>query len=244
MATFRAQNNVPDVYTRKSRDFQLFCNLYDCVNGGVKYDIDSILDVVDTDYCNERLIPYLQTKLGFWTENKLTAEQVRMVLKGFITAVRNKGSIKGVEFAIQIFLKIKRIKTNVNIRVINEPENESDEPYTVLIGTEEALGDTTILDDILWYILPAGYSYRYVYYADMLNDSILEHRDEVRIVTGNQQLLGGLREMRDTYPETWEPYMVNNIDQTVIANVNRVDAERKESTDILNKYSKINLWDK
>ena len=50
--------------------------------------------------------------------------------------------------------------------------------------------------------------------------------------------------MRDTYPETWEPYMVNNIDQTVIANVNRVDAERKESTDILNKYSKINLWDK
>ena len=78
MATFfRTQDHVPDVYSRKSRDFQLFCSIFDCLNDGIKYDIDSMLDIVDTNQCNERLIPYLQTKLGFWSKEKISADRVR-----------------------------------------------------------------------------------------------------------------------------------------------------------------------
>ena len=39
---FRLQNNVPEVYVDKSRDFQLFCRLYDSCFGGVKFSIDSM----------------------------------------------------------------------------------------------------------------------------------------------------------------------------------------------------------
>ena len=58
---FRLQENVPDVYARKSRDFQLLCNVFDILQGGIKYDIDTITSVVDTRYCSERLLPLLQS---------------------------------------------------------------------------------------------------------------------------------------------------------------------------------------
>ena len=52
MAVFRIEKNVPEIYVRESRDFQLFCRLYDCVFDGVKFDIDSMLNVLDTHSCN------------------------------------------------------------------------------------------------------------------------------------------------------------------------------------------------
>ena len=233
MATFRTQNHVPDVYIKGSRDFQLFCNLFDCVNGSLKYDIDSICDVTDTNQCNERLMPYLQTKLGFWTDVKIRAENLRTIMKGFIYAVRNKGSIKGVEQAVQIFLKIAKIKTNVHIEVINEPKNGTQDSYTVIIGTEQYLGDTTILDEILRYILPAGYAHRYVYYADTSFETLFNYHDTVRLITGNynyanavpgQALLGAVR---TTYVNNKDgkkvevPNIINNINQTMVSS-NRV----------------------
>lgn len=218
MATFRTQDHVPDVYTRKSRDFQLFCNLFDCINGGIKYDIDSIIDVVDTNQCNERLIPYLQTKLGFWSNVKMSAENLRIILKGFMYAVRNKGSIKGVERAVQIFLKVARIQTNVHIEVNNNTESD---PYTILIGTEEYLGDTSILDEILKYIIPAGYAYKYVFYADKSYETSFEYADRIRIVTGEPSLLGSVRTTfhkdSSSEEEIEYPQIVDNVDQTVVA---------------------------
>lgn len=248
MATFRSQNHVPDVYVKGSRDFQLFCNLFDCVNGGIKYDIDSIPDVVDTNQCNERLMPYLQTKLGFWTNVKIKAENLRIILKGFVYAVRNKGSIKGVEQAVQLFLKIAKIKTNVHIEVINEPSNDNSlqDPYTVIIGTEERLGDTTILDEILKYILPAGYAYRYVYYADTSFENAIDYSDSVRIITGEPGLLGAVRttyvnsegqEIEYPLVETWESsnskeYTKRNIiDNVNLTIVPTPDAKNPEVTD-------------
>lgn len=211
MATFRLQHNAPDVYSRKSRDFQLFCNVFDCLFGSLKYDIDSILDVTDTTFFNERLIPYLQTKLGFWTNLKISAESLRIILKGFTYAVRNKGSIKGVEQAVYLFLKVKNINTNVHVEVINE---DADNPYTVLIGTEASLGDTSILDEILKYILPAGYAYRYVFYADTSFEVGIEHADSVNVITGTESLLAAIR---TNYEEEY-PLGINNVDATLVAN--------------------------
>lgn len=238
MATFRLQNNVPDVYTRKSRDFQLFCALFDCMNNGIKFDINSIEYLTDTNQINERLLPYLQTKLGFWTKVKISGESLRIILKGFMYAVRNKGSIKGVEQAVQLFLKVKKIKTNVHIEVINESD---DSPYTVIIGTDKNLGDTTILDEILKYILPAGYNYSYVYYANTSYDTAIKHADNVKIITGNPALLGAVRTTfinnegnEIEYPEPYtvtDPIfpdtqytvknIIDNVNQTVISS-NRV----------------------
>ena len=217
MKTFRSQNNLPDVYSKKSRDFQLFCNILDCMNGGLKYDIDSIIDIVDTNQCNERLITLLQTKLGFWTNVEISAEKLRTILKGFVCAVRNKGSVTGVEMAVQLFLKIMKIKSNVHIEVVNESDTQ--DPYTIMIGTEEHLGDTTILDEILKYIIPAGYNYKYVFYASTSYETPLEYLDDVNIITGDQSLLGAVRTTYvNNQGENIEyPKFIGNVNQTVIS---------------------------
>ncbi len=62
MKLIRLQNMVPEVYPNNSRDFQLFCRLYDCVFNGNKFDIDSILDICDTEYIDSKLLRLLQSK--------------------------------------------------------------------------------------------------------------------------------------------------------------------------------------
>lgn len=226
MAVFRLQDNAPDVYKKESRDFQLFCNIFDCLYGSLKYDIDSIRDIVDTVQCNERLIPLLQTKLGFWTTEKISAESLRIILRGFIHAVRHKGSLQGVEEAVQLFLKVKNIKTSVDIEINNEnvkfAELNRDNRYTVVIGTEENLGDTTILDEILKYILPAGYAYRYVFHSEGQQETGVEYRDSVRIITGKQELTGAVKtKYSDEYPD-----IIDNVNLTVVAPDQRTLADQ------------------
>ena len=211
MATFRMQDHSPDVYVRKSRDFQLFCNIFDCLNGAVKYDIDSIMDIIDTNQCNERLISLLQTKLGFWTDVKIPTSHLRIILKAFPYMVRNKGSIKGVKQAVQVFLKIRKIRTNVHIEVKNEDPNY---PYTVIIGTQERLTHTEILEAILKYILPAGYAIKYVFYADTAFETSLHYADSVQVLYANTGILSSIRGVDENVPP-----ILNNVNMTTISPV-------------------------
>lgn len=211
MAVFRLQENVPDVYQRKSRDFQLFCNVFDYMNGAVKYDIDSIRDIIDTNQCNERLLPYLQTKLGFFTNVKISAEDLRIILKAFPYIVRNKGSRIGIEQAIQVFLKIYGLSANVEVRIDNGDEISGD--YVIYIGVQDKLPDTTILNEILKYVIPAGYGLRFVFYADTSYKLPIYQKDFINIVIAKSSIDSGVRPSTDTeYPS-----IIDNVDTTLVA---------------------------
>ena len=76
---FRLQDNTPEAYTEDSRDFQLMLRLYDCVNNGVKFYIDSIPDTVNTKKCNAALLDLLKTKLGFFSSIEFQERELRSV---------------------------------------------------------------------------------------------------------------------------------------------------------------------
>lgn len=190
MAIFRLQENVPDVYPRKSRDFQLICNAFDCVNNGVKYDIDTILSVVDTKMCNENLLPLLQTKLGFFSKKEFTATQLRSVLQSFKHVVKNKGSLLGIRDAIELYLKIANASNRADIKVINIDDSlEEDKPYARLsssyvvnIGIESRVLDTTILTELLRYVLPAGYRLEYMFFSAVGFNTVTVEDSTIKIV--------------------------------------------------------------
>ena len=192
MATFRISEHVPDVYPRKSRDFHLFCSIFDCIFGQLKYNIDSIRDITDTAQCNERLLPLLQTKLGFFTNVKISSDDLRVILKAFPTIVRNKGSRTGIEQAIQGFLKINGLDADSEILIENKG-NTLAGSYIVRIAVTDKLPDTTILTEILKYVLPAGYILNYSYKVSGENLSKLQYSDSVNIVWAHQDLSSGLR---------------------------------------------------
>lgn len=202
MAVFRIQEHVPDVYPRKSRDFQLLCNVFDCMNSAVKYDIDSIRDVTDTNLCNDRVLNFLQTKLGFFTNKHMNTDTQRLILKAFPYIIKNKGSTKGIKQAIYVFLKTQGVNGNVSVDIINNKEvvnnltpntNKLEHTYVVELGIQTKLLDTTILNEILKYIIPAGYIVKYSFYVQHQMPTIIKSDDTINIIFVRDSLNSGIR---------------------------------------------------
>lgn len=221
MAIFRLQENMPDVYVRKSRDFQLLCNSFDAVFNGVKNDIDSITNVVDTRLCSERLLPLLQTKLGFFTNKHLTATELRTVLQAFKYIVRDKGSRTGIREAIEVFLKVANASNKSRIQIVDNfvsidghiSETRPGNTYIVEVAIEGQQMDTTLLTELLKYVLPAGYQLKYSFYNATQTVTQIHDKDTVHIIFVDRSDNNGIRlttsndsTSRYPYELTWVDY--------------------------------------
>ncbi len=209
MAIFRLSNNVPDVYVRKSRDFQLLCNSFDVLQNGVKYDIDSICNIVNTEACNSKVIPLLQTKLGFFTPRHIDNETLRTVLSGFKNIVRDKGSRVGIRDAIEVYLKTINASADSLIKISNTyigPEGEDltqrKNTYVVEVAIEGQVLDTTLLTELLKYVLPAGYQLKYSFYAAYEQVTPINQSDTIEIIFVRTYDANGVRAYKDTYTES------------------------------------------
>lgn len=196
MTVFKYKNNVPDVYPNESRDFQLICNVFDLTQNSIKYDIDSMLDILDTDLCPEKLLPLLQTKLGFISNYNLSAKQLRTVLKAFPYLIKNKGSTKGIQQTIQTFLKTQNIFGNVQIDYTNKQDNAGilNNIYEVNIGLQTKLLDVSLLTELLRFIIPAGYILKYYFYRPMNWETIVDEKDTINILFVSEDISGSIRD--------------------------------------------------
>lgn len=172
MAIFRTQNKVPAVYCDQSRDFQLLCRLYDAVFNSVKFDIDSMEKLTDTTTCRSDILPLLSTKLGFFTREDIETSHYRYILSGFPYLIRNKGSIASIRYAMNLFLKMHHIVTDISVWYTEEGTTVNHtkvNDHTIIIGIEAALKNTYILDEIFKYILPIGYGF-YIYFYNSIEE--------------------------------------------------------------------------
>lgn len=191
---FRLQENVPDVYTRKSRDFQLLCNVFDILQGGIKYDIDTITSVVDTRYCSEKLLPLLQSKLGFYTEKHLNATELRTVLTSFMHLCKDKGSIKGIREAIELYLRVIGASRKSRVDITNSVKDTitdrilHNSSYIVQVLIEGQITDITLLTELLRYVLPAGYRLNYSFYQSLDAVEYIVERGTVNIVIASSSV--------------------------------------------------------
>ena len=220
MAIFRLQENMPDVYVRKSRDFQLLCNSFDAVFNSVKNDIDSITNVVDTRLCSERLLPLLQTKLGFFTNKHLTATELRIVLQAFKYIVRDKGSRTGIREAIEVFLKVANASNKSRIQIVDNfvsidghtSETRPGNTYIVEVAIEGQQMDTTLLTELLKYVLPAGYQLKYSFYNATQTVTQIHDKDTVHIIFVDKSDNNGIRLTTSNNSDDRYPYELTWVD--------------------------------
>lgn len=154
---FRLQNNVPEVYVQKSRDFQLFCRLYDSVFGGVKFSIDSLQYATDAKNCDIALLELVKTKLGLFTDIELSDTELRLVLQAFPSIMRYKGSLKGIWYIIRLFQRIAHDSTS-NATLNEDTMNDN---YTIIITFDQEVVNGELLYELLKYIVPTGYLIEY-----------------------------------------------------------------------------------
>lgn len=205
---FRLQNNVPDIYINESRDFQMLCNLFDVMNNGVKFDIDSMPNILDSNICSDAVLPLIQTKLGFFTKRDLTTRELRHVLSTFKRIIRDKGSQIGIREAIEVYLKLINSQKGYRITVTNTENfkktlqsgessieyNTFANVYLIEVQIETTLRNLSVLREMLRYILPTGYEVQFGFYsakniitevelpADKLNIIVVSTDDNDRVI--------------------------------------------------------------
>ena len=156
---FRLQNNVPAVYVNESRDFQLLCRLYDFLFNSAKYDINSITSILDSMYINDRMLPLLCTKLGFFTEKQFDSKTLRYILNAFPKIMKYKGCKKGIELAVTTILKLEG---DYSVPIIEyERDSQYKQLYNINIYTSIINPESKqALSEILKYVLPLGFTYQ------------------------------------------------------------------------------------
>ena len=174
---FRLQNNTPPTYLEQSRDFQLFCRLYDCINNGVQFDISTITDILDPIKVNDRVVKLLATRVGFITDIDIDNTVLRYILSAYPYIIRNKGTRKGIETAVNAILHAEHSIKAATIEIVNKPFDGSNQiEYSVNIYTPVMLNSKTkkALEELLKYILPAGYIFDILPYDKLSGNTPLE----------------------------------------------------------------------
>lgn len=146
---FKVENNVPDVYVQESRDFQLFSRLYDLVFQCSRFSIDSMRYASDSRRCHDSLLPLISTKVGFFTNTRLTDIAHRKILAAFPYIVRYKGSLKGLQLIANLLGTI--LNTSVTLKQDDVDKN------LIIFSFDTYAPDFALLDDMLSYMRPTGF---------------------------------------------------------------------------------------
>lgn len=166
----RLQDLTPDVYYKQSRDFQLIGRLYDLVLNYTKTNTTLVNHVRLSDNTDTQLIDLLATTLGFKAAHTYNVKQLVSVCSCLSEILKNKGTKKAIELAVYAILNAEGIflTEQVNLNDLVQISYQTDDAINpkpireLKIVIPAQMQDTTLLRDLLDYILPAGFSARFI----------------------------------------------------------------------------------
>ena len=146
----KLQDLTPAIYYNQSRDFQFIGRLYDIILNWVKTDVDTIYALPIGVNVDERLLNLLALTLGFQSKHHYNTKHLKAVCSVLPYIMRNKGSLNSIETVISAILNAEGILEEFSCTLQTNNLLE--------IQLPPKLADTTLLNDLLWYIVPAGLS--------------------------------------------------------------------------------------
>ena len=207
---FRIQDNVPEVYINESRDFQLISRLYDVLFSGNKYNIDSMVNLLDATLAKDSMLQLLSTKVGFFPRIDIDANVLKYIIASFPYILKYKGSLVGIQYAVNAILKAENNPDAVgtpHIKVVNkkDPEDKSIDEYTIYIYTTIDIYNKHALSEVLRYVIPVGSDYKVLKYfrgIDALeHPTILAQTDKLNVLKAFPVHAGMLRGSGQTYSD-------------------------------------------
>lgn len=166
MGNFLLEDNVPNVYVSKSRDFQLLCRIIDVYLKGNINRASDIVYQMDLDNCSETLLYAVANMQGFTPSIYVPPEILRNICKVFPYCVKNKGTIKAIRTMAQAVFSSDRLIYQVNV----EEGGTLLDRFTITIECDANEKYVQYLKEALKYIVPAGYVIRYLVYRNVDRD--------------------------------------------------------------------------
>lgn len=163
MSEFLLENNVPDAYVEKSRDFQLLCRIIDIYLRGCINRASDMIYQLDLDNCSESLLWAVANMQGFSPSIYIQPEVLRNICKVFPYCVKNKGTINSIRTMASAVFSTDRLLYNVEVYLDNSASNE----YDVIIECNANRDYIQYMKEALKYILPTGFTVSFVVYIDV-----------------------------------------------------------------------------
>ena len=196
----KLRNLTPDVYYNESRDFQFIGRLFDVVLNSVKTEADLLYNVPLNDDSNEKLLELMSLTLGFKPKHQYNTKQLRAICKVFPEILKNKGSIKAVTIACNAIFNAAGEEQSLDY------DFKSLTDHTELnLYIPQNFGNINLINDLLYYILPAGMNCNIIRELHLNADSYtkLQTVDELHIYArGNLSGLRGTTESHYVYGNT------------------------------------------
>lgn len=167
---FRLQDNAPPYCIEQSRDFQLFCRLFDTITNSIRFDTQSMLNTLTVSKANDRMLELYATRVGFSSSIDIDANVLRYILAAFPYIIKNKGTKIGIEQCIYTILKAENSTEPPFVDIINKAYDSEtgiysdSDSYVINIYTPIRLFNEAALRELLKYIIPAGYKYNIILY--------------------------------------------------------------------------------
>lgn len=210
---FSFQDNVPEYYLKESRDFQLFPRLDDILFLGIHQDISTITELNNPKKCKNNYLKYLAEKVGFYTDEYIPDKVLINIIGAFRTALKNKGTLLGIEQAVIAILKAENSVNPPMVKYVGESDTNYWDSYTINIYTPVKILNKVALKEFLKYIIPAGHNYNiYTYDATTERDAListLNTLDQINIVKSPYANIGNLRSYNDDKQSSLSPITDN-----------------------------------
>lgn len=158
----KTENIVPSNYYTRSRDFQLLGRVLDIVFNSSKGYSDMVqYDTIcsNTDY---RLLDLIAKAVGFEVKRKYDVHDLFVLCSTFKSIIRKKGTVSAVEDCVRVLLKAQNINKPFQVIDLDAYIDSNTKAYELEILVPEELTDIALLEDMLEYVLPAGYIYKII----------------------------------------------------------------------------------
>ncbi len=167
----RTQNLVPEYYPEQSRDFQVLGRLYDYTLNALKFNVDTMTSITDTQHAKDTILPLIGDKFGIYDKQSYSN---RELLSALPNALFYKGSLKSVSILLNAYLDSLNIfdyavayhsKDEVSAKQISDMLSRNIKPYTIVIvlSIAPSLVELHVLNEYLRMILPCGMLIEYVF---------------------------------------------------------------------------------
>lgn len=215
----KTYTRVPEVYYKESRDFQLLGRIYDFIFNYNKTGIDLIKNNPISDNSDTKLLDLVSSTLGFESKHNYSITALRALAQSFVRIIRKKGSLEAIEDCIRLLLRAQNLNAQPNIERFDY-ENDT---HGVTIYIPAELKDISLLEDMLDYILPAGYVYEFKFssfggtyrsaykYRDRILKSTIFNMEDVGVIGIPESF-----EMYDTSSYEIENYGLGIMDDMVV----------------------------
>lgn len=159
----QTKNNVPDIYTTESRDFQLLEAIFDIVTNSIDAESRSIKFLRYPAKMNSNLLKLLCTYEGFFTDLYYPEELLRSILLNFPYFIKMKGTEKAMQDAVRSLQNAYSNRVDVHFS-----NADPDDPYAYILeisgGTQRVSKEQ--IEDVLRYVKPVGIKITNIYVSN------------------------------------------------------------------------------